>query len=160
MVRRHSGHIRNLPCRPAIIAPCSSLYLMVAGSITSCIQLVILLRTWQIWRLVCEIAVLQRPRRTDPCSQMTARDGPCGSKAFLWFEGIRNAFATFPDSTTIVEFALSDGEQLVILLRTWQVHWRLVREVAVLQRPRRTDPCSQMTARDGPCGSKAFDTHS
>ena len=106
------------------------------------------------WRLVREVAVLQRPRRTDPCSQMTART------VQLWFEGIRNAFATFPDSTTIVEFALSDGEQLVILLRTWQVHWRLVREVAVLQRPRRTDPCSQMTARDGPCGSKAFDTHS
>ena len=169
-------------------------------------------------------------RRTDPCGQMTARDGPCGSKAFgthsqpslqacnnctvqfalsdgswkyhklytacdlatylanrleiglrdcsiaatkkdrplwsndgkgrsLWFEGIRDTFATFPDSSNyncIVQFDLSDGPATFLA----GIHWRLVREVAVLQRPRRTDPCSQMTARDGPCGSKAFGTHS
>ena len=116
MVRRHSGHIRNLPCsRPAIIAPCSSLYLMVAGSITSCIQLVILLRTWQIdWRLVCEIAVLQRPRRTDPCSQMTARDGPCGSKAF----GTHSQ----PSLIAATIIALCSSIYLTVLLRSWQVY--------------------------------------
>ena len=108
---------------------------------------------------------MQRPRRTDPCSQMMARDGPCGSKAF----------GTHSQPSLIAPAIIASCSSIYLMVAgsitslytncdpatfLASIDWIGLRGCSILQRPRRTDPCSQMTARDGPCSSKAFGTHS